>query len=288
MLCLLRSLQHTSSPIWRLGFSTVSLDIATCCSVLVHSQRFQFLLQTLNRRGVFRGHPRAPEQNPVETNCSRKSRPERLAGGQGGPSPPVGSCCWGQRAAKGTRAEKSGSRPQAGEGSLHHHPSLLRTERSRAATPMATSSLGPLLAPLQLPWPTTATRPPVPRVHEGARRSAQPPAPCSPLAPLLRSPAAMGPCSPRDQGSFARGGRNSSPTAPGAAVGSGPTRRPCAPEPHAPPRHGVRDALHEQTGASKGPGPGCGVAPALLLCRGAKGRARPGTLCLQRPTKRTT
>lgn len=278
-----------SSPIWRLGFSTVSLDIATCCSVLVHSQRFQFLLQILNRRGVLYGHPRASEQNPVETNCSRKSRPERAAGGHGGPSPPVGSCSWGERAAKGTRAEKSGSRPQAGDGSHHHHPSLSRTERSPAATPTANSSLGPLLAPSSVPPRPLALQ--LPRDHEGARCSAQPPAPCSPLAPLLRSPAATGPRSPThpsDQGSFARGRRNSPPTAPHAAVRSGPTRHPCAPEPHAPPRHVARDALHKRTGASKGPGPGSGVAPALLLCRGAKGRAWPDTLWLQRPTKQTT
>lgn len=181
MLCLLRSLQHTSSPIWRLGFSTVSLDIATCCSVLVHSQRFQVLLQILNRRGVFRGHPRAPQQNPVATTCSRKSRPERLAGDQGGPSPPVGSCCWGQRAAEGTRAEKSGSRPQAGEGSLHHHPSLSRTERSRAATPTATSSLGLLLAPSAAPLSHHSHSPSSPK---GPRRS---PAQCSAPSSLLAS-----------------------------------------------------------------------------------------------------
>lgn len=115
MLCLLRSLQHTNGPIWRLGFSTVSLDIATCCSVLVHSQRFQFLLQILIRRGVLHGQPRATRQNLVETTAPGKAIRNGEGGrGPGGSQPCTGSCCWAGRAAEGHGVLDQGGDPRPG------------------------------------------------------------------------------------------------------------------------------------------------------------------------------
>lgn len=232
--------------------------------------------------------PEPPSRTPWKQPAPGKAVLNDWLGTRGVPAPLWGPAAGDNALPRGREPRNRGADPRLGRVLSTITPRCQELKEAGQQHPRPPAASGHCSHPLQLPCPTTATRPPAPRDHEGARRSAQPPAPCSPLAPLLRSPAAMGPCSPSDQGSFARGRRNSSPTAPGADMGSGPTRRPCAPEPHAAPWHGARDTLHEQTGASKGPGPGCGVAPALLLCRGAKGRARPSTLWLQRPTKRTT
>lgn len=64
MLCLCRSLQHTSSRL-ELGFSTVSPGTVTCCSVLV-----PLLLQTLQSSRVWHGRPR---ENLLQTALEEPS-----------------------------------------------------------------------------------------------------------------------------------------------------------------------------------------------------------------------
>lgn len=87
MLRLCRSLQHTTSPIWRLGFSTISPDIATCCSVLVHSQQFPFLLQTLNSSSVWHSRPGATRKPGGNKQLWEKPPWRSGSGGKGVPAP---------------------------------------------------------------------------------------------------------------------------------------------------------------------------------------------------------
>lgn len=124
MLRLCRSLQHTTSRL-ELGFSTVSPGRVTCCSVLVHSQQLQLLLQTLQSSSVWHGWPGATGK----TCCKRlwESHPgKRGVWGQGVPAPPGGAELYTPKGLQGAKLEKG---CQA-MGRLCHHRCLVAPRRS--------------------------------------------------------------------------------------------------------------------------------------------------------------
>lgn len=156
-----------NSPIWRLGFSTVSLDIATCCSVLVQSQRFQFLLQILIRRGVLHGQPWATRQNLVETTAPGKAILNRGQLGVRGIPTLHGVLLLGRMRCRGRRVPNQGGGPQTEGSSHHHHPLPLKTEGSRQQHPLPAAPSAATGTLRELLCPTLATHPPTPMGPRG-------------------------------------------------------------------------------------------------------------------------